>query len=102
VSAYQTFDTIIVHDYGLTDPVLARLPREFGRPGHKMVQVEAAQIVQLRRSVQGSGRLWYERANAPDWVQKNRPALAVLERKLHNQHDWSENLTLATTRVKLQ
>lgn len=102
--AYRRFDTIVVHDFGLTDPVLSRLPRPFGRPGHKYVQQEAAELAALRqRAAQTAPPVaWYERKDAPPWVRANRPALAVLERKLRNRHAPLENLELALTRVALE
>jgi hypothetical protein len=108
VKAYELFDTLIIHDYGLTDPVLARLPREFGRPGHKLIQVEAAQMVQLKKLARSRGaasptpKSWYELPNVPGWVRSNRETLALLEQKLHNQHDLVQNLRLASMRLKLK
>jgi hypothetical protein len=100
--AWRRFDAQIVHDYGLTDLVLARLPREFGRPGHKLVQVEAQQIADLRLAARREGGEWYLQPKAPRWVRKNSQEIELLERKLHNQHQLAENLRLALTRVRLQ
>jgi signal transduction histidine kinase len=110
--AWRQLEARVVHDYGLTDPVLARLPRPFGRPGHKLVQVEAAQLAQLRREVArararpdalASAQVpWYALRKAPRWVRSNRPALAVLEQKLHNRHELRENLALASTKIVLR
>src|SRR5262249_19050356 len=36
--AYTSYDLYVVHMYGLTDAVLARIPGVFGRPGHKLVE----------------------------------------------------------------
>ena len=100
--AYKRFDAQIVHDYALTDLVLARLPRVFGRPGHKLVQVEAQQVAELRRSARRNGGEWYEQPKLPRWVRKNHDELALLEQKLHNHHHLRENLRLALTRVRLR
>ncbi|HKU40048.1 MAG TPA: hypothetical protein VJR89_17935 [Polyangiales bacterium] len=100
--AFRRFEAQIVHDYGLTDLVLARLPRPFGRPGHKLVQAEAQHIVDLRKAARSQGVPWYELRKVPRWVKANRAELALLERKLHNRHALGENLTLALTRVKLK
>lgn len=102
VSAFRRFKLQVVHDYGLTDPVLARLPRAFGRPGHKLVQIEAAQLVRLKIAAQTDGGNWYDQPNPPRWVKKNRDALIVLDKKLHNHHELEENLRLALTRVQLR
>jgi hypothetical protein len=102
VTAYRRFRAQIVHDYGLTDLVLARLPRPFGRPGHKLVQNEALDIARLRKAAATNGLPWYEQPRLPRWVIKNHDAIAFLERKLHNTHDLAENLELARTRVTLR
>jgi hypothetical protein len=102
VVAYREFDAIVVHDFGLTDPVLARLPRHFGRPGHKLVQNEAAQMARLKILARTQGGEWYAQARTPRWVQKNQAVLAQLDRKLHNQHDLAENLKLALTTLTLK
>jgi hypothetical protein len=102
VAAFRAIDVIVVHDFGLTDPVLARLPRAFGRPGHKLVQVEAGDLVRLKRAARKKGAVWYELPNAPRWVQDNRAVLAILEQKLHNQHIFTRNLELASMRLKLK
>jgi hypothetical protein len=102
VLAFERYDAYIVHDFGLTDLALARLPRVFGRPGHKLVQVEADQIRKLRSAARTNGIFWYEQPRPPNWVRKNHDALAFLERKLHNSHALAENLKLALTRVRLE
>lgn len=102
VEAYREFDAIVVHDYGLTDPVLARLPRHFGRPGHKLVQVEAAQMAKLKLLARTNGFAWYEQSKLPKWVAKNHDVLELLDQKLHNQHDLGPNLKLALTKLTLR
>ncbi len=99
---YELFDAYVVHDYGLTDLVLARLPRPFGRPGHKLVQVEAQSLAKLRQWSQGSPAPWFDQPRAPRWVRKNRDALLLLESKQHNAHDPRENLQLALSRPRLK
>ena len=76
--------------------------RAFGRPGHKLVQNEAAQIARLRKTARSTNLPWYELPQLPRWVQKNHDALALLEQKLHNTHALSTNLRLALTRVRLR
>jgi hypothetical protein len=101
-TAFRKFNTLVVHDFGLTDPVLARLPRPFGRPGHKLVQNEAAQMARLKISAQPKGTEWYDEPKAPRWVLKNREVLVLLDQKLHNQHDLVQNAKLASLRLKLR
>jgi len=101
-TAFRKFETLVVHDFGLTDPVLARLPRPFGRPGHKLVQNEAAQMARLKISARLKGTEWYDEPKAPRWVLKNREVLVLLDQKLHNQHDLLQNSKLAAVRLKLK
>lgn len=102
VIAFRKFDAQVVHDYGLTDLVLARLPRPFGRPGHKLVQNEAAQLAKLKTAASANGSPWYDQLKRPRWVQKNHDVLVPLEQKLHNEHDLGQNLKLASMRLRLE
>jgi hypothetical protein len=102
VAAFRRFDAQVVHDYGLTDPVLARLPRPFGRPGHKLVQNEALQMAKLKRAARQNSTPWYDDPKPPRWVQKNRAVLAQLDQKLHNNHNLLKNLSLATSNLQLK
>jgi hypothetical protein len=102
--AYDAFDRFVMQDYGLTDAVLARLDAPWGRPGHRLVQNEAAQLAQIYRrygSFRGDGM--FRRAardrHAPRWVQQHLDVLDIIERKVSNHHTWRENLSLATTKV---
>jgi hypothetical protein len=102
--AYEAFDRFVMQDYGLTDAVLARLDAPWGRPGHRLVQNEAAQLAQLyRRYGRFRGDGMFRRAvrerRAPRWVQANLDVLDVIERKVSNHHAWRENLSLATTKI---
>lgn len=102
VDIFHAFDTLVVHDYGLTDLVLARLPRKFGRPGHKLVQNEAGELAQLKRWARAKGTEWYNFPNAPRWVRDNQETLALLEEKLHNEHHFGRNFELARMHLKLK
>lgn len=96
-------DSVIIHPYGLTNPALARLPRSFGRPGHKQVAIEAQDIKRLllqARNVPGTP--WYDVPYRPEWVKKNQAALDILERKVHNDHELSTNFALAMTLVRMR
>jgi len=100
---YRRFAAHVIQEYGLTDAVLARLPRDFGRPGHKHVQNEARELRKLLLHARKRGvSAWWELPRAPVWVQNNREALALLDRKIHNRHELGANLKLALTRIQLQ
>jgi hypothetical protein len=107
-SAYERFDARVVHAYGLTDPFLARVPGEFGRPGHKFVQDKAEDLVRLeQRAVNAHRRpidvrYWLKLRRVPRWIRRNADGLLLLERKIHNQHALVENLELALTHVQLR
>lgn len=107
-AAYDEFDARVVHNYGLTDPFLARVPAEFGRPGHKFVQDKADELVRIEtltlrtRGKPIDVRYWRKQRSTPRWIRRNADALLVLERKMLNQHALGENLLLALTRVKLR
>jgi hypothetical protein len=107
-SAYDDFDARVVHNYGLTDPFLARIPGEFGRPGHKFVQDKADDLVRLERlTLRARGKpidieYWRKQRSTPKWIRHNADGLLVLERKMLNQHALGANLLLALTRVKLR
>jgi len=107
-SAYDEFDARVVHNYGLTDPFLARIPAEFGRPGHKFVQDKADDLVKIERlTLRARGKpidvaYWRKQRGTPKWIRHNAQALLVLERKMLNRHALGENLLLALTRVKLR
>lgn len=89
----------VVHGFGLTDAVLARMDAAELRPGHKPELGRfARQLVELQTEF-GPGPGLFERAlaagRAPPWVQRNREALEILERKVYNRHAFGENLALA-------
>lgn len=89
---FRRFDAYVINSYGLTDALLARLPRGFVRPGHKLVTHEAEQLKRLKE----------QKATAPDWVEENRDAIAQLDRKIHNHHNLSDKLHLAFTPIRLR
>jgi hypothetical protein len=101
-AAYDHFDQYVVHDYGLTEAVLARLDAPFGRPGHKLVQGNAAELAMIY-SRYGHERGVFRRAAAqrrtPRWIRRNLEPLELIERKIYNRHDLFENLRLALTPV---
>jgi len=102
-TGYKRIAGYVINDYGLTDAVLARLPRPFGRPGHKFVQQEAQDLKALRLAARRRPQLrWYQFAQAPAWVKKNQQGLAELEQKQGNSHVFQANFALAVQPVHLE
>jgi hypothetical protein len=105
--AYENFGSRVIHNYGLTDPFLARIPGKFGRPGHKLVQGQANDLVSLEeQSVRAHHRpvdvrYWLKQGPLPKWIARNAEGLLLIERKMLNQHDFAQNLELAFTPVHL-
>ncbi len=117
--AYRRMDAYVVHSFGLTSAVLARLPIPEGRQaGHKWGLVsfaadleglyggatqrpaEDAMRIQLFPG-RGAFRTAASTGRAPRWVTKNLGALEVLERKTYDRNDpWSAVL-LAFARPRL-
>jgi hypothetical protein len=87
---------------GLTDPVLSRIDVPNERPGHRWhLHPLGQQLVELRAKY-GFGPGLYGKAirggDAPDWIQANRGALEIIDRRVFNGHDFLENLGLALKR----
>ena len=102
VTSYNHFDKRVIHSFGLTDAVLARMVMPADRPAHKFGLVPRARElldVYALNSPPGRGmfRQAVARGNAPSWVVKNIDALEIIERKIFNRHDFLENLGLAFT-----
>jgi hypothetical protein len=98
--AYRRLDVKIVHGWGLTDALLARVRTAAARPGHKpRLPALAADLVALQRGEArfepGVHRRWVEAGRAPTWVAANLAAIEQIERKVYNRHDLRENLGLA-------
>lgn len=96
---YGWYDRRIVHKFGLTDPILARVQVDSGRPGHKYGLWPLAQDLALlhQRLPPGRGvmRTTVERGIAPTWIAENLESIEVIEQKTFNRHDLAENLRLA-------
>lgn len=117
--AYQRMDAYVIHDFGLTSAVLARLPIPEGRhAGHKWgLRPYAADLQGLyggatRRPTEDTmriqfspGRGAFRRAastgRAPVWVMQNLEALELLERKSYDRNDPWSAVRLAFTRPRL-
>lgn len=103
-NAYRQFDTRIVHSLGLTDPILARMNMRVSRTAHRWgLLPKAREMVSILRTdlnlTPGLYRRAVERGAAPTWVRDNLPSIELIERKMFNSHQWSENFWLAITRV---
>ena len=97
---YEHFESWSVHAFGLTDGVLARVETPERKRWHRpRLAVLAPQIVELQRSASALGQDMYRetvgRGDAPPWVEQNLATLELIERKMYNGHDLTENLQLA-------
>jgi len=101
VRAFEHLRSNVVHQYGLTDAVLARTAMPAERPAHKRgLEPLAHDLARLRQAGgAGGGRGRFRRATeagtAPAWVVRNLPALEIVERKMYNRHVLRENFRLA-------
>ncbi|MCB9584053.1 MAG: hypothetical protein H6718_01575 [Polyangiaceae bacterium] len=110
VADYRRWDRTVVHEWGLTEPVLARATVKSDRPGHKTgLKTLARGLLSLRRKATANGSLgrgMYRRAveehYAPRWVAANLDAIEVIEQKAYNRHHFLENFRLALQRPKVQ
>ncbi len=101
---YRDFRAYALHDWGLTDPWLARLDVRADRPGHKgaLNRVFGPQLFRMRQRVApgpGAVRAAVQAGHAPLFIQKNLRAAELIEAKAYNHHDFFDNLGLALTRV---
>jgi len=100
---YEEFAARIVHQYGLTDPILARTRMESDRPAHKFgLRPLAGDLVEIIRATgdapgRGMYRAAVEERRAPEWITQNLDSIEVIERKEFNKHHLLENLRLAFT-----
>lgn len=102
--AYAKLDQDVVHAFGLTDAMLARVDSFWFKPGHKVhLSPMADELVVLRRApgAQGPGALRRAVAEgrAPDWVAEQIDALEAIERRIYNRHRFGENLALVAQPV---
>jgi hypothetical protein len=99
--AYRIPGMRVIHNLGLTDPILARVEMRPDRPGHKSgLQPMAREIEALHRHYTpglGMYSLAVEQGRASDWMERNLEVIEVIERKIYNRHDPLENLRLAFT-----
>jgi hypothetical protein len=91
------FRSRVVHGFGLTEPVLARVDTPELKPGHKPALRPLAEDVAADRR---QGRTLSEAValgDAPAWMLHNRKAIQTIERKMTNRHRLGENLRLAVS-----
>jgi hypothetical protein len=100
--AYREFDTQVVHRWGLTDPMLARLRLPWLRPGHRRgLVVYAERLLVLRREVRAGKRpagmrnMLRAGHRIPTWARENLERMDILEARMANRHRLGENLALA-------
>lgn len=107
---YRKWDRTLIHEWGLTEPVLARASVKSDRPGHKYgLKPLARSLLPLRRRALAEGSAgpgMYAAAvragYAPKWVSANLDAIQIIEKKAYNRHHFWENLALATQRPQVQ
>lgn len=101
--AYHNWGSRIIHSYGLTDSILARVDVPSIRPGHKEglkpLAEDLAGIEQRYPDSPDPIRQALEAGCARKWMVENRRALLLLEKKRHNRHRFFENLKLALSRI---
>jgi len=102
VRNYNRFARRIIHEFGLTDAILARVDIGHRRPAHKKgLRPLAKNIAAIHRQAEDVGPGMYRRAcvdgRAPPWVIENLDSIELVERKIYNKHDFGENLWLAFT-----
>lgn len=96
--AYRKFDVRIVHMFGLTDGLLARVRMDAYRPGHKMLAPLADQLAALVRASESPAAVVtraIEAGRAPAWLANAAGSVELLERKIYNDHSFFTNLGLA-------
>ncbi len=98
---YRQFDTRVVHGYGLTDALLARVNVPADRPGHKdALTILSRDLVRVvGRAGERAGADMYRHAVAEGiaapWIVANLDTIELIARKVYNRHDFAENLRLA-------
>ena len=115
-TSFRYINTYLVHRFGLTDRVLARVPgRSTHHAGHNTLLPYALDLLK-KRSIH-TGHLYREAfvymprgvrhiwptdgldAWSPEWLKVNRREIDVLEAQNRNDHRFLPNLALAMTRV---
>jgi len=100
VKSYVSFDKRIISVFGLTDAILARTEMNSARPAHKYGLFTLAEdirsiLISSEKIGRGMYRKAVEEGRAPEWIENNLESIEIIERKIYNTHDFSENLKLA-------
>ena len=105
-AVYAHYDVRSVHAFGLTDAILARVDTPEIKRGHKpALEALAHDLIAIQLAAGDAGLAVgpgtytqaIEAGTAPGWMVANAEAIAVIERKIFNDHDLVENLRLAFT-----
>ncbi len=103
LEAYMNFDHFYIHNFGDTEPFLARVIMPSDRPAHKYGLAPLAQdILEIRLKYgfqKGSFQSAADAGGAPKWVRNNLASIKLIEDKIYNDHKFSENLNLVFKRV---
>lgn len=101
--AFFEFTRVVVHSYGLTDPVLARLDVPLLRPGHREFGHYPADVLNVVQHAEtrdaGMFRRAVMRGKAAPWIAANLRTIELIARKAYNRHAFGENVRLAFTAV---
>jgi hypothetical protein len=96
---WARFRDRVVHGFGLTEPILARVRAPELIPGHKPGLIRLAEdLARLRKAGgvrPGLAREAVANGTAPEWMARNLDTIDILERKMGNRHQWWDNLALA-------
>lgn len=100
VDAYRKYDQRVIHMFGLTDPILARVDTPSERPGHKNALFDlAVDLILIQQDAEsiapGYLRAAVDAGDAPTWIANNIEALELIEKKAFNKHCLLENFRLA-------
>jgi hypothetical protein len=98
---YKQFQIRLVQNLGLTDAILSRMNIKESKPGHKLGLIKyAKQMVALIKKNggtpgRGMHRTAVQEGRAPQWVERNLDSIELIEKKVYNRHDFTENIALA-------
>lgn len=103
-SGYVEYHNHLVHGLGLTDAILGRTDAVIDRPAHRWGLVRLGHDIEsINQKIPVHDRGMYRQAVesgiAPEWIAKQLDIIEILEKKIYNRHEFSENLQLAFTRV---
>jgi hypothetical protein len=101
--AFFEFARVVVHSYGLTDPVLSRIDVPLKRAGHRQLDHFPADVLNVVAHANprdaGMFRRAVMRGEAAPWIADNLDTVELIASKAYNHHELATNLRLAFTRV---